>query len=89
MAEAGVPGYEMSAWVGVMAPAGTPKDVVGQDAANARASAAGSRGGIARSAAWAWSPAASKPAEFTAYLAKERSQYKRLVDAGGITISNQ
>ena len=28
MAEAGVPGYEMSAWFGLLAPAGTPKAVV-------------------------------------------------------------
>ena len=28
MAEAGLPGYETSTWGGVLAPAGTPKDVV-------------------------------------------------------------
>lgn len=30
IAEAGVPGYEMNAWVGVFGPAGTPKDIVNQ-----------------------------------------------------------
>ena len=88
MAEAGVPGYEMSAWVGVMAPAGTPKDVadkIQQTLAQALqdpAVAARIRGlGVV--------PGGQKPNEFTAYLEKERGQYKRLVDAGGITISNQ
>ena len=28
VAEAGVPGYELSAWFGVLAPAGTPRDVI-------------------------------------------------------------
>ena len=28
MAEAGLPGYETSTWGGILAPAGTPKDVV-------------------------------------------------------------
>ena len=30
VAEAGVPGYELSVWFGVLAPAGTPRDVVGR-----------------------------------------------------------
>lgn len=30
MSEAGVPGFEASAWVGVLAPAGTPKAIVGR-----------------------------------------------------------
>lgn len=28
MAESGVPGYELSAWFGLLAPAGTPDDIV-------------------------------------------------------------
>ena len=28
MAESGVPGYELSAWFGLLAPAGTPKRVI-------------------------------------------------------------
>ena len=28
VAEAGVPGYEATIWLGIMAPAGTPKDIV-------------------------------------------------------------
>lgn len=30
VAEAGVPGYELSVWFGVLAPAGTPRDIVGR-----------------------------------------------------------
>ena len=30
MAESGVPGYEVSAWFGLLAPAGTPKPIVDQ-----------------------------------------------------------
>jgi len=28
LSEAGVPGYEMSGWIGMFAPAGTPRDIV-------------------------------------------------------------
>ena len=28
MAEAGLPGFDISTWYGLMAPAGTPKDVI-------------------------------------------------------------
>jgi len=28
VAEAGVPGYEQTAWFGVLAPAGTPRDII-------------------------------------------------------------
>jgi len=30
VAEAGVPGYEQTAWFGVLAPAGTPRDIIGR-----------------------------------------------------------
>jgi tripartite-type tricarboxylate transporter receptor subunit TctC len=30
LAEAGVPGYDMSLWIGLFAPAGTPRDIVGK-----------------------------------------------------------
>jgi tripartite-type tricarboxylate transporter receptor subunit TctC len=30
IAESGVPGYDMNAWVGVFAPAGTPADIIGR-----------------------------------------------------------
>jgi tripartite-type tricarboxylate transporter receptor subunit TctC len=30
VAEAGVPGYELAVWFGVLAPAGTPRDIVGR-----------------------------------------------------------
>ena len=30
LAEAGVPGYEQTAWFGVLAPAGTPRDIIGR-----------------------------------------------------------
>jgi tripartite-type tricarboxylate transporter receptor subunit TctC len=33
MAEAGMPGYDTSTWGGLLAPAGTPKDVVAKIAA--------------------------------------------------------
>jgi tripartite-type tricarboxylate transporter receptor subunit TctC len=30
IAESGFPGFEMSTWIGLLAPAGTPKDVIGK-----------------------------------------------------------
>src|SRR3954453_2471702 len=65
--EAGVPGYEATIWLGLMAPAGTPKPVI--DKLNAAVNAAIKRPDIVK--LWTGQgalPMSMTPAEFDAYL---------------------
>jgi tripartite-type tricarboxylate transporter receptor subunit TctC len=65
--EAGVPGYEATIWLGLMAPAGTPKPVI--DRLNAAANAAVKRPDIVK--LWIGQgalPMSMTPAEFDTYL---------------------
>jgi tripartite-type tricarboxylate transporter receptor subunit TctC len=65
--EAGVPGYEATIWLGLMAPAGTPKAVI--DRLNAAANAAVKRPDIVK--LWTGQgalPMSMTPAEFDTYL---------------------
>lgn len=88
MAEAGVPGYEGSAWVGLMVPAGTPKDIVDKlqqtMAQTLRDSAI-----VARINGMGVVPGGQPPAEFAAFMAAERARYKKVVDGTGISINPQ
>ena len=87
MAEAGVPGYEGSAWVGLMVPAATPKDVVDK-LQQTLAQALKDPALVARINGMGVVPGGQSPAEFAKFMADERARYKKLVDATGITISN-
>ncbi len=83
IAEAGVPGYEATIWLGVMAPKGTPKEVV--DKLNAEINKAINRPEIL--AAWdkqGATPLVMKPAEFDSYLRKDIEKWANVVNAAGL-----
>jgi tripartite-type tricarboxylate transporter receptor subunit TctC len=85
IAEAGVPGYEATIWLGVMAPAGTPKAIV--DKLNAAINQVLARDDV--KANWAKQGAAPMPmtpAEFDAYLRKDIEKWGKVVKAAGIKI---
>jgi len=88
MAEAGVPGYEGSAWVGLMVPAATPKDVVDK-LQQTLAQALKDPAVIARINGMGVVPGGQSPADFAKFMADERARYKKLVDATGISINPQ
>jgi tripartite-type tricarboxylate transporter receptor subunit TctC len=83
MAESGVPGYEAELWFGLIAPAGTPDDVVAkvnaavvryiqQPETKARLAGQGAR------------PIGSTPAEFAALLRSEQDKWSRLFKEANI-----
>jgi tripartite-type tricarboxylate transporter receptor subunit TctC len=83
VAEAGVPGYEATAWYGMFAPAGTPADVVAKLHAEAvrilRAPEVAER--IANLGA---EPVANTPAEFAAFIRAEMARWSKVVREAGI-----
>jgi tripartite-type tricarboxylate transporter receptor subunit TctC len=85
LAESGVPGYAMSAWVGLMAPAGTPPDIV---ATLQRELSAALRNPAVQKQMNDMGVVAggNTPAEFAIYLAKERETYRKLGAATGLKI---
>ena len=88
MAEAGVPGYEASAWVGLMVPASTPKDVVDK-LQQTLSQALRDPAVVAKINGMGVVPGGQSPAEFAQFMADERARYRKLVDATGITINPQ
>src|SRR5690606_4815646 len=85
VAEAGVPGYEASSWFGLVAPAGTPKEIAEK-----------TQQAIAK--AWARpdvrdkllgqgaEPVANTPAEFAKYIDSEIAKWAKVVKASGAKI---
>ena len=85
LAEAGLPGYEVSIWLGVLAPAGTPKEVV--TALHAAVIRAMADAGMKRQlTALGIEPAASTPDEFSALIRSEIPKWARLVKASGAMV---
>jgi tripartite-type tricarboxylate transporter receptor subunit TctC len=83
IAEAGVPGYEATIWLGIMAPAGTPKAIV--DKLNAEIGKAVSQ--PATKEAWAKQgavPLVMSPAEFDAYLRADIDKWANVIQKAGI-----
>jgi tripartite-type tricarboxylate transporter receptor subunit TctC len=85
MAEAGLPGYEISTWYGVWAPANTPKDIVaklsGEIAKLVREPEISKRilqlGSV---------PVGSTPAEFEAYNRSEQVKFDKIVKQSGAKV---
>ncbi|MCC6890449.1 MAG: tripartite tricarboxylate transporter substrate binding protein [Hyphomicrobiales bacterium] len=83
IAEAGVPGYEATIWLGLMAPAGTPKAVI--DRLNAEIVKAVTRPEV--KAAWDKQgavPYTMSPAEFDAFLRKDIDKWAEVVKKAGL-----
>lgn len=83
VAEAGVPGYESTIWLGLMAPAGTPKAVA--DKLNAEVNKIIARPDV--KAAWDKQGAVAltmTPAEFDAYLRKDIEKWAGVVKAANL-----
>jgi len=85
VAEAGVPGYEATIWLGIMAPAGTPKPIV--DKLNAEINKVLARPDIKES--WAKQgaePMIMSPAEFDTYLREDIKKWAHVVQISGAKV---
>jgi tripartite-type tricarboxylate transporter receptor subunit TctC len=81
--EAGVPGYEVANWIGMVAPAGTPQDVIdklNKEIAAIQESPEGRKMLAARGA----EAVKMSPAEFGAFMSKEMAKWERVVREGRI-----
>jgi tripartite-type tricarboxylate transporter receptor subunit TctC len=86
MAEAGVPGYEFSAWNMMLAPAGTPKPILGRlhEAILKSLRSESLRESLSKMGVSAGG--SSTPEEARAHLLSEMERYRRLVKAIGLKL---
>jgi tripartite-type tricarboxylate transporter receptor subunit TctC len=85
MAEAGVPGFDISTWFGVFAPAGTPADVI----ARLHQTIAGvlrDPATVERFRTLATDPVGNTPAEFEAFVRAEHAKYREIVRISGARV---
>ncbi|MFO1307102.1 MAG: tripartite tricarboxylate transporter substrate binding protein [Burkholderiales bacterium] len=85
MAEAGLPGFDISTWFGLLAPAGTPPDVIARWNADV-VKVLNAPDVREKMLAQGAEPAPTTPAEFAAFIAKERDKYARIVKASGAKV---
>jgi tripartite-type tricarboxylate transporter receptor subunit TctC len=83
IAEAGVPGYEHSSWVGLLAPAKTPKAIVSRLTTEAvkAAEAPDTRPYLLK---FGMEPVGSTSAEFSKVIKTEIAKWQKVVKAAGI-----
>jgi tripartite-type tricarboxylate transporter receptor subunit TctC len=82
---AGLKGFEATSWFGLLAPAGTPADIVNriqQETAKALASPAVKEKLVAQGAI----PSGNTPAEFAKHIAAEHVKWARVVKASGAKV---
>ncbi|GIK86426.1 MAG: ABC transporter substrate-binding protein [Betaproteobacteria bacterium] len=85
MAEQGLPGFDIATWFGLLAPAGTPPEVIARWNAEV-VKALNAPDVRERMVAQGADPTPTTPAEFAAFIAKERDKYARIVKASGARV---
>jgi tripartite-type tricarboxylate transporter receptor subunit TctC len=85
IAEAGLPGYEQSAWHGLLAPAGTPDAVVAKLNAEVNRLVR-SPDAVERFKVQGFEVIGGSPADFAAFIRQDVAKYAKLVKTAGIRI---
>ena len=84
-AEAGIPDVEMSSWLALLAPAGTPRAIV--DRVNAEVNAVIKEPALAKRIGELGAvPTGGTPENLATFLKSEADKWKRVIDAAGIKI---
>lgn len=84
MAEAGLPGYESTAWFGILAPAGTPEPILARLHAELTA-VLRDPATVEWMKAQGFDPVGDSPAQFASYIRKETDKWAKVVKASGAT----
>jgi len=85
IAEAGLPGYEMAAWTGFFAPAGTPKSII-ENLNRELVASLQSAAVKANLEATGGQIATSSSVEFAGFVRKEFERYGKLVKGLGLKL---
>ncbi len=85
MAEAGVPGFDISTWFGLLAPAGTPREIIAKWNAEVT-TILNSPEMRERLTAQGADPAPTTPEQFSAFIQQELAKYGRIVKASGAKV---
>jgi tripartite-type tricarboxylate transporter receptor subunit TctC len=85
MAEAGVPGYDGDTWIGLLAPKGTPADVVDR-LHKAMAQIANQPDFRDKLASVGMSVVQETPREFAAYMKNDVERWKKIIEAADIKV---
>jgi tripartite-type tricarboxylate transporter receptor subunit TctC len=86
LAESGLKGFNSISWIGLLAPAGTPKDIVEKISADVRDVVA--RDDVAaRLVNLGAVPAPDTPAQFTQLIASDRKRYAQIIHDHKITVN--
>jgi tripartite-type tricarboxylate transporter receptor subunit TctC len=85
VAEAGLPAFQVNFWSGLVAPTGTPADVIGTLNAALRKALSGAeaRETLGR---FGLAPAGNSPAEFSRFIDSEINRWERAVQASGAKV---
>ncbi len=85
VAESGLPGYESGSWLALLAPAGTPKDIVEKIAADMKTVLAdeSTRQALSQQGAI---PRSSTPAQLQTLIDNDRKRYERIIRDKNISI---
>ena len=84
ISEAAIPGFEATEWVGLVAPAGTPRPVVDR-IYQALAKTVATPGVKVRMVDMGADPVGSTPAEFATFISKEIGVWRKVINEVGIT----
>ncbi len=87
VAESGLPGFEYAGWLGVFAPAGTPREIVGQ-VQREMTSAVFSPELKDRLPSWGYDPVQSTPEQFSARYQADLAGFARVVKEARIPVQD-
>jgi tripartite-type tricarboxylate transporter receptor subunit TctC len=86
LAESGLPGFNSISWIGLLAPAGTPKEIVDKIAADTREAIA--REDVKNKLVELGAvPAGTTPAQFAALIDNDRKRYAQIIREHKITVN--